>query len=240
MNKRLPFTYDEPGPEDARLWTPGTSRDERVAILWTPTIGCSAEQCERKTSLTKAPGIPWSAINIAEIRVESRKAYEILCRIVPNGQDFFVRINPPKPDPSDPRLSNCHDVAIFVEDNINEFPLAASIARGLSGKDVVIVKGIDWTIMERSEVVVFCHRAAASVLHLTKAISQQAKILSSDAGAAEEYLTNHAAPGRWHVARSWDSKEWLNMIRDLLGDQNDVSQSSAVDQTPYIIAWGNV
>ncbi|MBW1784786.1 MAG: hypothetical protein JRL30_29085, partial [Deltaproteobacteria bacterium] len=89
-----------------------------------------------------------------------------------------------------------------------------------------------------TQLVIFCFRAIETVKHLKESIETSENILSSDAGPAEEYLSQKAEPRRWHVAKTWDGREWANMALDLLGMESQLFQSSIVDQTPYVKAWG--
>jgi len=232
MTYFLPFTYDEPNCEAAPLWTEGTPADQPVSIEWRPSIACTAEQVRLKHSLTEAPGIPWTTITIAEIRVQSRKAYEILNRITPDGQRFFVRINPPVPESDERPIAKRREIAFFTRGAKQENALALELHR-----ESVISCGVDPDMLYESRVAVFCHLADSYVDHLKAAIENKCFVISSDAGAAEEYLSRFAAPGHWHIARTWEAREWHNMILDLQGKPNKVYQTSAVDQTPYIKAW---
>lgn len=241
MQNFLTFTYDKPNERAAPLWQPGMPRDTPVSIWWKPSILCSAEQCLRNQSLGAPPGIPWHDINIAEIWVESRKAYEILNRITPPGQKFFVRIlgqfamiASPWAINQEVADSKIRDIVIFTHGDKKETELAMAL-----GIDAVIAStsDVDVKLIYETEIAVFCHLEDSSADHLFMAIGAGCSIVSSDAGAAEEYLAKYAKPGSWHVARTWNAREWRVMLLDLQGEPNEVFQSSIVDQTPYMPAW---
>jgi hypothetical protein len=236
MAQRIDITYEEPDKSAAPLWTPGDPRDKRVAIKWTPSIGCSIEQRKRSVALTEPPGIPFDEINVAEIHVESRKAFEILRRCLPCEASLLVRILPPVPVTTGCALRYAREIAIVTHGDATEFALAAEIAAGLNHR-AIIVSGDDPEVIGASALVVFVHRSAASVAHLRLAIEFAADIVTSDAGAAEEYLSRFAHPGKWHVARSWQAREWLAMIRDLRGDSTSLFGTSAVDVSPFLKPW---
>ena len=239
MKKFLSFTYDEPNEKSAPLWEEGFPTDAPAAIYWRPAIGCSAEQYETGQALCAAPGIPWSSINIAEVRVQSRKAYELLNKIPHPDRNFIVRINPPKPEPV--FAVKERGVSFFTNGDERELALCIDMikAAGL-GFDSIICSGVvDPNILNLSSHVVFCFRSSSFLDCYADALSANCKILSSNAGAAEEYLARFAEPGTWHVAKKWSLKEWTNMLKDLQGKENEVSQTSIVDQTPYIKTWSD-
>jgi len=227
----VPFTYAAPDANSLPIWNEGISSHIPCAIEWRPDIGCSHEQFQHKRSLMSPPGIPWDDVLIGEIRVQSRKAFEILQRIIPAPQSVLVRINPPT---LPPRLAFCKQrkTVIFTRGEEKEQHFAASL--GVEGP---LCTGIDVPLMSTAETVIFCFMSNAYLEPLAAAIANGCNILSSDANAAEEYLARFALPGSWHVAHTWDLKLWKALLRDLEGKSAQVPQTTYIDTTPYIEAW---
>jgi len=245
MKDKLRFTYGPVEESEFPTWEPGTPRADSSTIWWKPSIGCTEEKLKRGQSLTSYPGIPWYDISIAEIRVESRKVYEILCRIVPDSKEQpLVRIVPPTSDYKNagPITGEYYPVkkrrlvTIFTNGEKVEQDLAAAIASALD-QSCVICSQLDLALLEETEFAVFCNRSSSTEQHLADALARECEIVSSDAGSSEEFLCKFATPGKWHVAKSWERREWIAMIRDLLGEKNNLFQTSVVDDTPYTKIW---
>jgi len=92
---------------------------------------------------------------------------------------------------------------------------------------------IESPVFPLSEVIVFPSITTKTSAHLARAVGQGYKIVSSDAGAAEEYLSTFARPGSWHVIHSWKAEHFIEAIKDLLGVPNRMVQTSYLDLTPW-------
>lgn len=243
----LPFTYDAPGPlavdlyepregdRDAQIWKP-------IAYWWRPRIFCGTEIEKHGRALQeKKIDIPWH-VPIEEIRVESRRAYEILCKLSERKfhererTQFFVRINPPLLPPCDyrpvPELRQT-DIGCFLGEK-EAIKISGDIAAAFdSGIVIVGPEWLEYASMVR--VAIFPLLASGTAEPLACAIAAGCAVVSSDAGAAEEYLSEHARPGTWHVIHSWNRRHFVEAAKDLLGRQNDMMQTDYVDDLPMRI-----
>jgi len=243
--RKLRFTYDEPGSDAPQPLQPGNSIDTPGFIEWRPAINSTAEQVRTQLALAAPPGIPWTTSNITEIRVQSRKAYEILRRIVPEHIDPLVRILPPKPIMTQAEKKLGFTICTH-QNKPEEIVKAAQLAKALGCSDsVTIISTHDadcnqpfyYEALAKSYLVAFLYSSSSFLEHLAYSVSHNCLILSSDAGAAEEYLCRFAVPGMWHVCKTFETKEWSNKARDLLGQDNEAYQTGAVDLTPYVQPW---
>jgi len=238
MKSFLPFTYDTPDEGAAPLLSGETDETIPVAIFWKPSIFCTALIQDKGVTLNGVPDIPWGEIVIEEIRVESRRVYEILHRITPPDQRFFVRINPPPaPVPAISEKKKYRRLILTSGDPV-ELALAADIAAVFT--DSIIANGPPPVeLIARAETVIFCYVAADTVDPIRVAIVNRCKILSTDAGSAEEYLTRSAPPGSWHIAHSLEPREYIEFLKDLDGKDNRAFQTNYIDRTPFIRACEN-
>ena len=87
--------------------------------------------------------------------------------------------------------------------------------------------------LESARVVVFPNGAEDTSLYLCAAISAGCKIVASDAGSSEEYLSKYAPAGTWHVIHNHDASVYEQAARHLLGMESTFNQSMYIDEAPY-------
>jgi hypothetical protein len=212
------------------VWSP-------CVIQWQPTIYCTAGIAKHGHTLSGQPDIPWHC-NIQEIYVESRRAQAILDQIAPAGRAPIVRILPPVPNTD--HISHTapqHGIACFCT-LPEDIKMAGAIFSRVEAPGAIFVGR--WTRHEfkRAACVVFPNWEMASVQHLRLAIESGTRIVSSDAGAAQEYLSLYGRPGMWHIVNNWDAPHYVEAIRDLMGLPNEMPQTDYIDQVPYLPAVG--
>lgn len=242
----VPFTYERVNESSLPEWVEGDDIDKPVAYSWWPSIPCSQSQLESQGHLPDLPSIPWSHANVCEIRVDSRKAYELFCRIAPKlwrGEhgDKGVRINPPEPDL---RLSpsGVDGVAIWTGSKQVEVDLASTLFRHLHTPTLLLKipdePGLYPANITPPSIAVVVQESMSDLWLLYRLLQWGCKILCSDAGAAEEYLCRYAAPGSWHIEKTWNRHKWLVKIRDLMDQDLEVDQIGRVDLTPFMKIGG--
>lgn len=195
---------------------------------WRPAIFCD--------ELTIARGVfyqdrPLPDCNAVEIHVESIRAYHLLSRRKDlHDWKGLVRILPPKPEKPD-RAESAFNVSVFGYDR-NELMMGAHIV-DLLGGGISKYDSMMPSLMKCSNTVVFPAKQEATALFLCAAISAACNIVSSDAGAAEEYLSAHAVPGTWHVVHKHDQGLYAAAVNDLLGKPSGINRSMYLDEAPY-------
>lgn len=229
----IPFTYDELTENALPLKTVKSKRYDQVAVECCPDINCYDRQIEEGCALNSELDLDFDRYNIREIRVESRKAYEILNNIIKEHRDIFIRINPPQPIVVN--KAELDVITIATTGTIRENNLALEIIDKLhNAHEFSLSTAFYSPEITKSKMVVYCNRSGWSLDHLAVAVGSGCRIVSSDAGAAEEYLARFAKPRQWHIEKSWNAQEWCEKIKDLLGEENNIKQTSLVDQSPYI------
>jgi len=229
----IQFTYDRLTANALPLKTVKSKRCDQVAIECCPDINGLVQQKEKGCALNAELGLDFNRYNIREIRVESRKAYEILNNIIKKHRDIFIRINPPLPIAKN--KAELDIITIVTTGTMIENNLALEIIDKLhDAHEFSLSTAFFSPEITKSKMVVYCNRSGWSLDHLAVAVGSGCKIVSSDAGAAEEYLARFAEPRQWHIAKSFQSDEWCEKIKDLLGEENSIKQTSLVDQSPYM------
>jgi hypothetical protein len=104
-------------------------------------------------------------------------------------------------------------------------PVAAPVKNG--EVVTVIVGSQDEYAVAGSIAREFCGR-----VFLCAAVGAGCRIVSSDAGAAEEYLTRYGVPGAWHVVRHRKKDHFIGAVNDLYGVGNWM-QLPYCDEVPY-------
>jgi len=197
---------------------------------WRPSIYCEDLSIKTGGFYDELP-IPDGAIR--EIWVESVRAYHLLCRRADmRDWEGIVRIIEPEPTV----CTTAHDRPLqflCLTDDSDGFLIGAHLSRTLTGGVAHLTTYCTEHGMPRTQVVVFPSRKESTSLFLCAAIASGCRIVSSDAGAAEEYLSNHAAPGTWHVVHTNDRAAYLHAVYDLLGMKSDCNRSMYVDEAPY-------
>ena len=229
--RQLRFTYEWP-PDDTDVVSPGCEHPPwwPSAYSFLPDIYCSDLIRKHRRSLARKPDIPWER-NIAEVWVESRRAYEILCRTkIPGNRDPLVRINMPDPEPTEP-IEKLVDILIGCSDG-----LGTEIARRLekAGYDVLVCHGtVAAEIVRAANIVIMPFGSCSNLFPLMEASAARCKIVTSDAGAAEEYLTLRYTPRSWHVVRRQRAGDYVEAVKDLLAVSNDFRQVFYQDEAMY-------
>lgn len=231
----MSFAYREPGAGSPPLydgtqdpWTP-------VSIVWRPEIwDCSRVKKAGDQSLVEKPSIDWS-LNIGEIWVESRKTYEILCRLPrPAGMSPLVRIVPPAlPNLRQSRkLYDCVICTAHEPDLDLAYDICAKVP-------AIIAHGPKhWGLMAYAKTVVFAIDRLGPLYWLAYAIAADCRIVSSDAGAAEEYLCKAGRPGSWLVIHhGLDARGYIEGVRFLSGQKAECHQTSYLDMVPWVAPW---
>lgn len=220
----MSYNFDENSPFPFYDGSQGIS--EPVSVEWNPSIYCS--------NIINQTGGYYDEINlpianIAEIRVESIRAYHLLCR-KPELQDSTctVKILPPIPAKKD--INDRSNIVVVVS-NPNEYDIACSIAKPFNAA-IVQLNDLLLPALESAGCVVFPSIKSATSALLCAAICEGCKIVSSDAGAAEEYLSNYAYPGSWHVVHDYSSVSFIGAINELQS-QGDWKSINYCDGAPY-------
>lgn len=222
MNK-LRTSYILPGTADPPAWDGSQPFWLPVAFVFQPEIYCSELITSNKCSCGRIPVIPWDH-NIAEIWVQSRKAFEVLNLLPrPDDKNPLVRIFPPPiPKIQNPK-DRLLDVLVAVR-TPSERHLGYKIIEQVGG---CLHAGHPMLgLFQEARVVVFPFDASDCLDHLAWALSAGCKIVSSDAGAAEEFLCCSAAPGAWHVihTQSKDAGYYVEAIKDLMNQPAELAQ----------------
>jgi len=229
----LQFTYTEPGENAAPLHSAETDEMDPVAFRWKPLLLTTAAAEANENNLAQPAPLPWERFNIVEVHVESRKAYEILnAQERPPAFNPLVRILPPGPfnlsNIPVPEINNAEKIDYFVA---SKEPRAAALAAGiinaLGGHHY---QGVAFPLMllAMSRVAIFPQYETDTAEYLAYAIAAGCKIVSSDAGASEEYLNIYGRPSFWHVVHNQHPQDYIEAAKDLLGRPNDFIQR------PYI------
>jgi len=218
----LRFRYGPP-PEGLPEWSEDLPKYEPCFFRFFPAIRSTIRIAATGCVLERPAVIPWDW-NILNIVVQSRKSLEILVRLQwPNTRNPRVDICQPVL-PVEPSRKLCdvvvcahakHDVATKVAEKFDGFMALGDPLRRLIDAARVAVFVLDWS---------------DSVDHLAEAISMQCKIVSSDAGAAEEYLCQFAEPGTWRIVPDGKFEHYAAAVGDLLNGENKQPQIDVGDE----------
>jgi hypothetical protein len=123
------------------------------------------------------------------------------------------------------------EVVTVIVGSQDEYAVAGSIAREFCGRVVGVssVSEYDFTV---SDCVVFPSIKECTSLFLCAAVGAGCRIVSSDAGAAEEDLTRYGVPSAWHVVRHRKKDHFIGAVNDLYG-VGDWMQLPYCDEVPY-------
>lgn len=228
MKSWLSYTFEQP-TDDIREYAPNIPIYEPCFYRWQPSIFCE--------DVSKQEGVyykdtPFPNANICEIHVESIRAYHLLCRHDwAKGWEGTVRILPPQPG-SIERNDKTLNIAAFGNDE-NEMILAARSVSRLGGCSAMLPSELMLEMLNGSRLALFPNKEQDTSLFLCAAITAGCFIVASDAGASEEYLSQFARPGTWHVVHKHSQSTYCQAARHLLGMESTANQSMYVDESPY-------
>ena len=232
----LDFIYKKPEQDHPvyPLWHKDLPKWKPCRIEWSPEIWCGTAASACGHSLRCKPDFPWQW-NIREIWVESRRAFHILCCITrPKDAEPLVRIiqQPVVPIPSD--KVNEIFCCVHTQDDMR---LAFDLAKRF---DMVVCVGDPvLQYLREALIAVFPFRSCSTARHMAAALGAGCKVVSSDAGAAEEYLCHNAPPGRWHVIHNESPGHYAEAIKHLLGESHKLKQTDYVDDLIYAPAYSH-
>lgn len=224
MKLWLSYTFDRESPFP--LYDGSQSFCEPVAVEWNPSIYCEAVS-EQLGGYYDELSLP--DVNVAEVWVESMRAYHLLCRRE-DMRDFtgVVRIIPPVPERVP--VNNRVGVAVVVSD-FTEYTFACAIAAKFKGA-IVPVGDMLLDAFGSVGCVVFPSMKENTSALLCAAVCEGCRVVSSDAGASEEYLTKFATPGTWHIVHKRKAEHFIGAVNDLYGF-GDWMQLPYCDDAPY-------
>jgi len=224
MKLWLSYTFDIESPFP--LYDGTQALCEPVAVEWNPSIYCDSESELRGGYYDE---LPLPDVNVAEVRVESMRAYHLLCRR-DDMQDFrgVVRIAPPVPIKSD---TNNRAGVVVVVSSADEYDFARPIAQAFMGS-IVPVGDMLLSAFSGAGCIVFPQIKESTSALLCAALCEGCRVVSSDAGASEEYLTRFATPGTWHVVHKRKKDHFIGAVNDLYGF-GDWMQLPYCDDAPY-------
>jgi len=235
MKKPLRFKYYEPGDTLHPIIDEKTGVTEPCRFEWNPEVVCGAMNRKiGRWQFEKHP-IPWT-YNIRQIVVQSRKAYEILDgEDIPEGAYPNVIIRPPKPNafaksyryPAKRPIICCvvcrWEDDLYIADGILNSKIPAIVYNHAPISDIFL----------QSRIAVFPFASSDELSCLSDAIARGCHIVASDAGAHEEYLSNHAEPGRWIVCHEWKQTDYLKAINILLGNPVEAFGTGRKDESIF-------
>jgi hypothetical protein len=224
MKLWLSYSFDNESPFP--LYDGSQPLSDPVAVEWNPAIYCESESENLGGYYDE---LPLPDVNVAEIRVESMRAYHLLCRRE-ELQDFVgvVRILPPVPVP---KPINDNRKVVVIVDDIAEYNLACAIAHHYNGS-VMPTSYLNEKVIAEAGCLVFPQIKSATSALLCAGICEGCAIVASDAGASEEYLTKFAVPGAWHVVHKRKKDHFIGAVNDLYG-VGDWMQLPYCDDAPY-------
>lgn len=205
--------------------------DSVNACWWSPSVLCDDEV--KKCGgfyLETAP-----LVKSREIYVKSLRVYHLLCRREDmRDWEGVVRIATPKPvfEEVEKRFN-----VLVVAADLQELCIGAYVvnrAGGIICHDRSATELVE--LMRAARLVLFPNKSMNDCLDLCAALSARCKVVASDAGAADEYLTRCAIPGSWHVSHVHNQKNYFKACSDLLfgaGSVPDFGESEYVDEAPY-------
>lgn len=233
--KILDVSYAPPQENDPPLLDENTTVTQPCAVIWRPEIWCDNEMRKRDEVLATPFDIPWKTMNIVEVRVDSRRVYELLCIVSSGNVAYQVRICPERPDEARREAALAAkpenavlDLACFCRPDKWELDMASKCV--IEFEHGTIATDLLQTLLRNARVAVFPFLCAGGIDYMKYAIEFGCGIVASDAGNAEEYLSKYAPPGTWHVIHQWKQKNFVEAVKDLLGLPNSITQCDYVDQ----------
>lgn len=205
--------------------------DSVDACWWLPSILCNDESKRLGGYyLNNSPNI-----KAREIYVESVRAYHLIRRredIV--DWEGIIRIAAPVP--SYDTVEKRFNVLVIASD-LQELCIGAHVVDKVGGIVCLERNNSELVgLIAAARLVLFPSKVSSSNFLLCAALGSQCRIVSSDAGSAEEYLTRHGIPGCWHVLHNHRQKDYLKACSDLLFGHvsvPDFGESEYVDDAPY-------
>jgi len=196
------------------------------SIEWNPSIYCESESVNLGGYYDD---LPLPKANIAEIHVESLRAYHLLCRREElKDWQGVVRVMPLVPERKE--LNNKPWLVVVVSEQA-EYNVATAIACYFGGA-VINSKDITGEILADTGCLVLPQIKSASSAFLCAGVCEGCRIVASDAGANEEYLTRFALPGSWHIVHKRKKDHFIGAVNDLYG-RGDWMQLPYCDEAPY-------
>jgi hypothetical protein len=216
------FGSESPFP----LYDGTQSAFEPVAVEWNPAIYCGAESIELGGWYDE---LPLPNVNYQEIRVESMRAYHLLCRRE-ELKDWagVVRIVPMKPEKR--WVNERRGVVVFVGER-EEYGLACETGSHFDATITPLSDAFIAAIQTAGAVVFPSIKSNTSAL-LCAAINEGCRVVASDAGASAEYLSKFGVPGFWHVVHSMAAKDYIGAVGDLYG-AGEWNSEVYCDEVPY-------
>lgn len=196
-----------------------------VAVEWLPSIYCDSESVQLGGYYDE---LPLPDANIAEIHVESIRAYHLLCRRE-DMKDFcgLVRILPPVPE----KKSISGNKLVCLVSESRDYNMACTVACHFGGS-LINTNALTEDTLANAGCVVLPQTKSATSAFLCAAINEGCRIVASDAGANEEYLTKYATHGTWHVVHKRQKDHFIGAVNDLYG-VGDWMQLPYCDDAPY-------
>jgi len=224
MKLWLSYSFDSESPFP--LYDGTQPLCEPVAVEWNPFIYCESESVRIGGYYDT---LPLPDVNIAEIRVESMRAYHLICRD-PRMKDFIgtVRILPPIPQYK--TINNREGITVVVGSE-SEYTMACAIASRYNGL-IIHMAALTQEIIASTGCLVFPQIKSATSALLCAGLCEGCRIVASDAGSNEEYLTKYAIPGSWHIVHRRMKDHFIAAISELYG-VGDWMQLPYCDDAPY-------
>ena len=228
MKPWISYKFGKP-KQELPLYTAGITSYQPCHYWWQPSIYC--EDVSQQTGVFYADK-PFPRANIKEIYVESIRAYHLLKRHnFVEDWEGIIRIIPPVPAPPTEHARIINTVSFAYDER--EMIASSKIVAKLGGCACLIPSAIVEQIMTAAKVAIFPNKQSVTSLWLCAAISAGCRIVSSDAGSADEYLSKYAQPGTWHVIHSHKQLAYEQAAAHLLGRQSNIDLSTYVDEAPY-------
>ena len=228
MKPWLSYVFGE--PDNGSLPEFNTRRPfDPCYVWWRPEIMCETLS-QSSGGFYEELAIPSGSIR--EVWVESCRAYHLLCRRE-DMADFegMVRICEPVPEVG--AISSREFGVLALCGDTQEMAIGIHIVSELGGIVGRKLCPVTTELMGRSRVVLIPTKTECTSLFLCAAVSSGSMIVSSDAGSAEEYLSNNAPPGTWHVVHDHKQGVYREACKDLMGIMADVNRSMYIDEAPY-------
>ncbi len=201
-----------------------------AAYWWRPAIYCN-DEVQSRGLWYDDPGPDYGCLPV--IAVESIRAYHLL-RKREEVRDFegVVEICYPVPEADPLNKSELCSVVAFGYTQ-QEIMLGAYVAAQFNGASIYLGSSAVNMLMPAAQVAVFPVIAESTSLFLCAAVAAGCKIVASDAGSTEEYLSRYAQPGTWHVVHNQKQTQYVAAVRSLLNQPNDFNTSMYIDEAPY-------
>ena len=225
----MQFIYD--GEPRFTEYRPGLPPGTPTCLYWRPRINASPVATRTGKAFSAPPPLPVDAM-IGEAWVQSRREWEIFKRIVPDGlsPERVIIAEPPVPDMGGPFKKT--ESVLFVAETDYGVDMAARIGRNI--EEYTIAKGnCDLACIASARVAVVCNEYQVAAGPLPILLACGCKIVTSDAGSAEEYLGRNGTPGAWHVQHNENPAAWAAAILTLLGERHNAKAECYHDMLPW-------